>query len=167
MVLLLYSGQCLNYVLNLYTGFITTHTTILFNNLSNILWRACCRQYGMCWQPLLWQWINMQHWANETVAGQRMRAQQQHRKHHVTCFLCGLTPACYATMGRLRFLCGVPRQQWGQPCFLCGLFPGVEERNLLKGLTDRLVVGRKITLTLQVHGPWNQDLLTDWLSVVK
>jgi hypothetical protein len=27
-----------------------------------ILWRACSRQYGMCWQPLLWQRINTQQW---------------------------------------------------------------------------------------------------------
>jgi hypothetical protein len=27
-----------------------------------ILWRACCRQYGMCWQPLLWQRKNTQQW---------------------------------------------------------------------------------------------------------
>jgi hypothetical protein len=47
-----------------------------------LLWRACCRQCGMCWQPLL-------------------------GKLHVTCFLCGLTPACYLTMGRLRFLRGL------------------------------------------------------------
>jgi hypothetical protein len=30
---------------------------------TKILWRACCRQYGMCWQPLLWQRINTQQWA--------------------------------------------------------------------------------------------------------
>jgi hypothetical protein len=43
-----------------------------------------CKQYGMCLQPLLWQRINTQLWANATVAGKRMRAQQRHGKHHVT-----------------------------------------------------------------------------------
>jgi hypothetical protein len=52
-----------------------------------------------------------------TVARQRPR----------TCFLCGLTPACYATMGRLRFLRGLFRgnnSQCNSGCFLCGLFTG-------------------------------------------
>jgi hypothetical protein len=35
-------------------------------------------------------------------------------KHHVTCFLCGLTPASYATMGRLRFLRGLFRGNNGK-----------------------------------------------------
>jgi hypothetical protein len=64
---------------------IISQVTPLVVSYTKILWRACCRQCGMCWQPLL-------------------------GKHHVTYFLCGLTPACYTTMGRL--------------CFLCGLFPG-------------------------------------------
>jgi hypothetical protein len=59
----------------------------------NIVWRACCRQCGMCWQPLL-------------------------GKHHMICFLCGLTPACYSTMGRLRFLRGLFRgNNWGSCVF--------------------------------------------------
>jgi hypothetical protein len=61
------------------------------------------RKYcGMCWQPLL-------------------------GKHHVTCFLCGLTPACYVTMGRLRFLRGLFRgnnSRCNSGCFLFGPFPG-------------------------------------------
>jgi hypothetical protein len=45
----------------------------------------------------------------------------------VTCFLCCLIPACYATMGRLRFLRGLFRgnnSQCNSGCFLCGLFTG-------------------------------------------
>jgi hypothetical protein len=74
--------------------------------VNNILWRARCRSTvnsgNACWQPLL-------------------------GKQHVTCFLCGLTPACYATMGRLRFLQGLFRgnnSQCNSGCFLCGLFTG-------------------------------------------
>jgi hypothetical protein len=71
-----------------------------------ILWRARCRSTvnsgNACWQQLL-------------------------GKHHVTCFLCRLTPACYATMGRLCFLRGLFRgnnSQCNSGCFLCGLFTG-------------------------------------------
>jgi hypothetical protein len=71
-----------------------------------IFWRARCRSTvnsgNACWQPLL-------------------------GKQHVTCFLCGLTPACYATLGRPRFLRGLFRgnnSQCNSGCFLCGLFTG-------------------------------------------
>jgi hypothetical protein len=30
------------------------------HGLFKILWCVCCSQYGMCWQPLLWQRINTQ-----------------------------------------------------------------------------------------------------------
>jgi hypothetical protein len=83
-----------------------------------IVWGACCRQYGMCWQPLLWQRINTQQWA---------------------------------TM-----------QQW--KCFLCGLFTGYITKGTSHSKprrTDRLVVGRNVTLTLSensteewVDGQW-------------
>jgi hypothetical protein len=79
----------------------------LYNkNCHNVLWRARCRSTvnsgNACWKPLL-------------------------GKQHVTCFLCGLTPACYATMGRLRFLRGPFRgnnSECNSGCFLCGLFTG-------------------------------------------
>jgi hypothetical protein len=77
-----------------------------------ILWRACCRQCGMCWQLLL-------------------------GKHHMTCFLCGLTPACTQQWKKLLFsLWSGPAQQW--KCFLCGLFPDYVAwmsagRNLVRG----------------------------------
>jgi hypothetical protein len=29
---------------------------------TTILWHVCCRQYSMCWQPLLWQRINTQQY---------------------------------------------------------------------------------------------------------
>jgi hypothetical protein len=35
----------------------------------------------------------------------------------VICFPCGLTPACYATMGRLRFLRGLFRGNNGKAVF--------------------------------------------------
>jgi hypothetical protein len=77
-----------------------------FVNSLFILWRARCRSTvnsgNAYWQPLL-------------------------GKQHVTCFLCGLTPVCYKTTGRLRFLRGLFRgnnSQCNSGCFLCGLFTG-------------------------------------------
>jgi hypothetical protein len=55
---------------------------------------------GMYWQPLL-------------------------GKHHVSCFLCGLTPACYATMGRLHFLWGLLRGNSGKAMFSLWSIPGL------------------------------------------
>jgi hypothetical protein len=83
-----------------------SHTHCILPLLSYLLWRARCRSTvnsgNACWQPLL-------------------------GKQHVICFLCGLTPACYATMWRLRFLRGLFRgnnSQCNSECFLCGLFTG-------------------------------------------
>jgi hypothetical protein len=58
-------------------------------------------------------------------------------------------PSLLRNNGKAAFSTGfVPRQQWGQPCFLCGLFPGyITCEGSNPELTDRLVVGRKVTLT--------------------
>jgi hypothetical protein len=61
----------------------------------------------MCWQPLL-------------------------RKHNVTCFLCGLTPACYATMGRLRFLRGLFRGNNGKAVFSLWSVPGLYSSDVIR-----------------------------------
>jgi hypothetical protein len=65
----------------------------------SILWRVCCRQCGVCWQPLL-------------------------GKQHLTYFLCGLTPACTQQSKELLFfLWSVPEATMGwcdRKCFLCG-----------------------------------------------
>jgi hypothetical protein len=75
---------------------------------------VCCRSTvnsgNACWQPLL-------------------------RKQHVTCFLCGLTPACYATMGRLLFSTrSVPRQQQPMQQWVFSLWS-------VHGLYSRAVTG--------------------------
>jgi hypothetical protein len=145
----------------------------------------------------------------------------------MTCFLCGLTPACYATMGRLRFLQGLFRGNNGKAVFFvtCTLhvnlyiftnngrtmtmtndrpdrssegahaidktilvnvnrnkYPVMRPTWALKPglLTDRLVVGRNVTLTLTLarvsykdsyqlvsdgkgrHKSWLQQWLQSW-----
>jgi hypothetical protein len=52
-------------------------TSVSRTKKDKIMWRACCSQYGMCWQLLLWQRINMQQWTTT----------QQWKR-----FLCGLFP---------------------------------------------------------------------------
>jgi hypothetical protein len=42
------------------TGAPSDERSGLVKSSANIVWRVCCRQYGMCWQPLLWQRINTQ-----------------------------------------------------------------------------------------------------------